>query len=54
MFRNNLIVLNPKNLVLEKTKPRDLVEIKRKENNTYLVKIIGYNEKEEEKYHGLF
>jgi len=53
MLRNNLIVLNPKTLILDKTKSRDFAVIKSKENNTYLIKIIGYNEKCYEKYNKL-
>jgi hypothetical protein len=53
MLRNNLIVFNPKILILEKTHLHDFEEIKRKENNTYLIKIIGYNEKYDEKYNKL-
>jgi hypothetical protein len=45
MLRNNLIVLNPKYVILDKSNQVDLTEIKRRENNTYLIKIIGYNEK---------
>ena len=43
MLRNNLIVFNPKIIILDKSNKNDLAEIKRKENNTYLLKIIGYN-----------
>jgi len=53
MLRNNLIVLNPKILVLDKTNAQDFLELKRKETNTYLIKIIGYNEKCDEKYNKL-
>lgn len=45
MLRNNLIVFNPKYVVLDKSNTGDQAEIKRRENNTYLIKIIGYNEK---------
>jgi len=45
MLRNNLIVFNPKYVVLDKSNIVDQAEIKRRENNTYLVKIIGYSEK---------
>jgi len=46
MLRNNLIVINPKLIILDKFKQNDYHEIKRKENNTYFIKIIGYNEKD--------
>jgi hypothetical protein len=46
MLRNNLIVINPKLIILDKLKQKDYDEMKRKENNTYLIKIIGYNEKD--------
>lgn len=45
MLRNNLIVFNPKYIVLDKSSIIDKTEIKHRENNTYLIKIIGYNEK---------
>jgi len=45
MLRNNLIVFNPKYVILDKSNIADQAEIKRRENNTYLIKIIGYNEK---------
>jgi hypothetical protein len=45
MLRNNLIVFNPKYITLDKLNTGDQAEIKRRENNTYLIKIIGYNEK---------
>ena len=45
MLRNNLIVFNPKYVTLDKSNIIDQSEIKRRENNTYLVKIIGYSEK---------
>jgi hypothetical protein len=45
MLRNNLIVFNPKYVILDKLNTVDQREIKRRENNTYLIKIIGYNEK---------
>jgi len=45
MLRNNLIVFNPKYVILDKSNIVDQAEIKLRENNTYLVKIIGYNEK---------
>ena len=49
MLRNNLIIFNPKYTILESSNKKDLDEIKRRENNTYLIKIIGYNEKKEKK-----
>ena len=49
MLRNNLIVFNPKYIVLDKSNLIDQTEIKRRENNTYLIKIIGYNEKKYKK-----
>ena len=49
MLRNNLIVFNPKFVVLDKSNLIDQTEIKRRENNTYLIKIIGYNEKKYKK-----
>lgn len=45
MLRNNLIVFNPKYVILNKSNIVDQAEIKSRENNTYLVKIIGYSEK---------
>jgi len=45
MLRNNLIVFNPKYVILDKSNIVDQSEIKSRENNTYLVKVIGYNEK---------
>ena len=45
MLRNNLIVFNPKYVILDKSNTGDQCEIKRRENNSYLIKIIGYCEK---------
>jgi hypothetical protein len=45
MLRNNLIVFNPKYVILDKTNIVDQSEIKSRASNTYLNKIIGYSEK---------
>ena len=42
MFKNNLILIKPKQDVLIKMKHSDMNEIKNREKNTYLNKIIGY------------
>ena len=39
---NSLIVFNPKFAILEKAKQSDQGLIKKRENNSYLIKIIGY------------
>jgi hypothetical protein len=45
MLRNNLIILNPKRDVLDKTNNKNFFEIESREKNTYFNKIIGYKEK---------
>ena len=45
VLSNSLIVFNPKYAILEKAKQTDNVLIKQRENNSYLIKIIGYCEK---------
>lgn len=45
VLQNSLIVFNPKYAILEKTKQPDKILIKERENNSYLIKIIGYCEK---------
>ena len=45
MLKNGLIIVNPKYIILDASNQKDVLEIKRKENNTYLSKIIGYDEK---------
>lgn len=47
MFKNNLIILNPKKMILEPKLQKDKVEIDKREKNTYYTKIIktNYNEK---------
>lgn len=55
MFRsnihnNNLIVINPKLLILDNNNPKDYLEIERREKNTYYNKIININIDNEKKY----
>ena len=38
---NNIVIVNPKLLVLSKTKQKDTLEIERREKNTYYNKIIN-------------
>lgn len=45
MLQNNLIIFNPSRIILEKTIQTDDAEIRKRENNTYLIKIIGYCDK---------
>lgn len=45
VLQNSLIVFNPKYAILEKAKQTDQILIKQRENNSYLIKIIGYCEK---------
>ena len=45
MFKNNLVIIKPKQDVLMEMKSQDMIEIKNREKNTYFNKIIGYNEK---------
>jgi hypothetical protein len=37
---NNVVIVNPKLLVLSKTKQKDTLEIERREKNTYFDKIL--------------
>jgi hypothetical protein len=40
---NNVVIVNPKQLILSQMKQKDTLEIQRREKNTYLNKIIGIN-----------
>jgi hypothetical protein len=39
----NVIIVNPKQLVLSQSRQKDTLEIERREKNTYYNKIIGIN-----------
>jgi hypothetical protein len=41
---NNVVIVNPKQLVLSQLRQKDTLEIERREKNTYYSKIIGINE----------
>jgi hypothetical protein len=41
---NNVVIVNPKQLVLSQLRQKDTLEIERREKNTYYNKIIGINE----------
>jgi hypothetical protein len=41
---NNVVLINPKQLVLSQSRQKDTLEIERREKNTYYSKIIGINE----------
>ena len=41
---NNVVLINPKQLVLSQLRQKDTLEIERREKNTYYSKIIGINE----------
>ena len=43
-MNNNIIIVNPKQLVLSQSRQKDTLEIERREKNTYYSKIIGINE----------
>ena len=40
---NNIVIVNPKQLVLSQLRQKDTLEIERREKNTYYNKIIGIN-----------
>ena len=40
---NNLVIVNPKKLVLSQLRQKDTLEIEKREKNTYFNKIIGIN-----------
>ena len=42
---NNVVIVNPKQLVLSQSRQKDTLEIERREKNTYYNKIIGINTK---------
>ena len=44
-MNNNVVIVNPKQLVLSKLRQKDTLEIERREKNTYYNKIIGINTK---------
>ena len=41
---NNVVIVNPKQLVLSQSRQKDTLEIERREKNTYYNKIIGINQ----------
>ena len=43
-MNNNVVMVNPKQLVLSQMNQKDSLEIQRREKNTYYSKIIGINE----------
>lgn len=43
-MKNNVVIVNPKHLVLSHLRQKDTLEIERREKNTYYSKIIGINE----------
>jgi hypothetical protein len=43
MLKNNLIIFNPKQLVLNPNIHSDKIEVKKRENNSYYNKIINLN-----------
>lgn len=43
-MNNNVVMVNPKQLVLSQMNQKDNLEIQRREKNTYYSKIIGINE----------
>jgi hypothetical protein len=44
---NNLVIVNPKRLILNEKIQKDTLEIERREKNTYYNKIIGINNKQQ-------
>ena len=40
-MNNNVVIVNPKLLVLSQSRQKDTLEIERREKNTYYNKIIG-------------
>ena len=43
-MNNNIIIVNPKQLVLSQLRQKDTLEIERREKNSYYNKIIGINQ----------
>jgi hypothetical protein len=43
-MNNNVVMVNPKQLILSQMIQKDSLEIQRREKNTYYSKIIGINE----------
>ena len=43
MLKNNLIILNPKKIILNPNLQQDKIEIDKREKNTYYNKIIKIN-----------
>jgi hypothetical protein len=43
-MNNNVVIVNPKKLVLSQFRQKDTLEIERREKNTYYNKIIGINQ----------
>jgi hypothetical protein len=41
---NNVVIVNPKQLILSQMIQKDSLEIQRREKNSYFNKIIGINE----------
>ena len=41
---NNVVIVNPKQLVLSQLRQKDTLEIERREKNSYYYKIIGINQ----------
>ena len=41
---NNVVLINPKQLVLSQSRQKDTLEIERREKNSYYNKIIGINQ----------
>jgi hypothetical protein len=41
---NNVVIVNPKQLVLSQLRQKDTLEIERREKNSYYNKIIGINQ----------
>ena len=44
-MNNNVVIVNPKLLVLSQSRQKDTLEIERREKNTYYNKIISINNK---------
>ena len=42
-MNKNVVIVNPKLLVLSQSRQKDTLEIERREKNTYYNKIIGIN-----------
>ena len=43
-MNKNVVIVNPKLLVLSQSRQKDTLEIERREKNTYYNKIIGINQ----------